>query len=93
MEIAGLVWTRHNAAKLAEHGIAQDEVEELVAGTYALDVHPDYPDQVRITGPTFAGRFLTIALEPVDEEQGLWSPITGWQASDTEEAYYWRESL
>jgi len=56
-----------------------------------VDVHPDYPDQVRVTGPTATGRLLTVALEPVEEEAGLWRPITGWEATAAEEAYYWRE--
>jgi NAD(P)-dependent dehydrogenase (short-subunit alcohol dehydrogenase family) len=80
--------------KLAEHGISPQEVEELVGpgGVYAVDVHPDYPDQVRVTGQTRAGRFITVALEET-ETPGVWRPVTGWSSSDAEEAYYWREHL
>ena len=94
MEIERLVWPRHNIAKLAEHDIGQREVEELLrsGNVYAVDVHPEYADQVRITGPTRAGRFLTIVLEETDRP-GVWRPVTGWPATRTEEAYYWRESL
>jgi hypothetical protein len=51
-------------------------VRDLVRrGTYTVGVHPDYPNQVRITGPTSTGRFLTIALE--DLGGGAYRPITG----------------
>ena len=93
MEIAELAWDPVNVAKLATHGIARREVDDVVnRGLYAVDVHPDYPDEVRITGPTSAGRFLTIALELVDERAGTWRPVTGWPATAGEEAYYWREN-
>jgi hypothetical protein len=85
---------RHSIAKLAEHGISQLEVEQLIrpGNVYAVDVHPDYPDQVRITGPTRAGRFLTVVLEETGRP-GVWRPVTGWASTGAEEAYYWRESL
>ena len=92
MEIAELDWDPTNIAKLATHGITRREVDQLVNyGRYVVDVHPEYPDQVRIIGPTIAGRFLTIALGLVDEEAGIWRPISGWSTSEREEAYYWRE--
>ena len=89
MEIAAFEWRRANIAKLAEgHGIAAWEVEELrELGTWAVRVHPDYPDQVRITGPTRTGRFLTIVLEPT-EHPAIWRPVTGWPSTRAELAYY-----
>jgi hypothetical protein len=76
VEIASLEWYEHSRAKLAAHGISRREVRDLVRrGTYTVGVHPDYPNQVRITGPTSTGRFLTIALE--DLGGGAYRPITG----------------
>lgn len=93
MEIAELAWDPTNVAKLAGHGIARREVDELVnRGLHVVDVHRDDPDQVRITGPTRTGRFLTVALDLVDEASGVWRPVTGWPATEGEEAYYWGES-
>jgi hypothetical protein len=46
---------------------------------------------VRITGPTPAGRFLTVVLEET-LNPAVWRPVTGWTASEAEEAYYWREN-
>ena len=92
MEIRELAWDPANLGELAVHGVARREVDQVVdRDLYVVDVHPDDPDQVRVTGPTAAGRLLTIALEPVDEAGGLRRPITGWEATRAEEAYYRRE--
>jgi hypothetical protein len=93
VEIAELDWDPTNVGKLARHGIIRREVDGLVnRGVYTVRVHRGYPDQVRITGATAAGRLLTVALELVDEERSLWRPVTGWEATADEEAYYWREN-
>jgi hypothetical protein len=91
VEIAELDWSDDNEAKLAAHGVMAWEVTALVrAGTYVVAEHPDYPDQVRVTGPTPAGRFLTVVLEETPDPV-VWRPVTGWEASAAEEAYYWQE--
>jgi hypothetical protein len=65
VEIARFEWWEPNIAKLREHGITQSEVDSLLAAdAWVVAAHPDYPDQVRIVGPTAAGRFLTVALAP-----------------------------
>jgi hypothetical protein len=88
VEIASFEWRRPNIAEPQEHGIAPWEVDELRAlGTWAARVHPDYPGQVRIVGPTAAGRFLTIALAPT-EDPAIWRPVTGWPSTAAELAYY-----
>lgn len=68
VEIERLRWRPANLAKLAEHQIGQGEVEELIntGNIYTVDVHPDYPDQLRITGPTRTGRFITVVLESTE---------------------------
>jgi uncharacterized DUF497 family protein len=90
VRVEELVWYPRNVVKLWEHGIGQDEVEDLVdQDNYVVDVHEDYPDQVRIIGRTGAGRLLTIALE--DRGGGYYRPITGWTASERERAL-WEQS-
>ena len=92
MEIRGLVWRSGNVAKLAAHGISQREVREIVAvDRWVTTVHPDYPDQVRIIGPTRAGRLLTIAMEATDDPV-VWRPVTGWPSTDEEIAYHSEET-
>jgi hypothetical protein len=74
VEIASLEWRRPNVAKLREHGIAPWEVDEVKAlGTWVAYVHPGYPEQVRVVGPTIAGRFLTIVCDETEDE-GVWRP-------------------
>jgi hypothetical protein len=81
--IEQLRWRPHNIAKLREREISPEEVSELaLQGLYTVDVHADYPTQVRITGYTAAGRWLTIALE--DLGGGVFRPGTGWMATEDE---------
>ena len=90
MEIRRLVWWRDNLAKLAAHRIVQREVLEVVAlDRWAVYGHPDYPNQVRIVGPTRSGRLITVVLDPTDAPE-RWRPVTGWDAN-VEETEYYRE--
>ena len=90
MRVEELVWYPRNVEKLWEHGISQDEIESIAdQDNCVVDVHEDYPDQVRIIGRTDTGRLLTIALE--DRGNGCYRPITGWTASERERAL-WEQS-
>ena len=83
MKIERLIWRPRNEAKLWEHGIDPEEVEDLVEqDNYTVDRRPEYPDQVRITGHTSRGRWLTIAME--DLGAGDYRPVTGWNATTQE---------
>jgi hypothetical protein len=88
VEIRELVWDAANTRHLAAHGIDWWEVDELIVlDAWAVGPHPDYPDQIRVTGPTAAGRLITVAMEPTDDP-AVWRPITGWDATAGERAYY-----
>jgi uncharacterized DUF497 family protein len=83
MRIERLVWFRQNVEKLAEHGVSRDEVEDVVdQDMYTVDRRREYPDQVRVTGCTRAGRWLTIALEDLGDD--AYRPVTGWDATHAE---------
>ena len=91
MEVRALEWEEHNIEKLARHGIDRLEVEQLVARDGWIPIaHHREPDQARIIGPTYDRRLLTIALEMTDDA-GVWRPVTGWESSPAEVAYYWEE--
>ena len=91
MEVTKLVWEPHNVTKCARHGIRPVEVEEVVARDDWMPIaNGGHPDQARIIGPTFRDRLLTVVLE-VTEEPGVWRPVTGWDASTMEVAYYREE--
>lgn len=66
-------------------------MHDLVAqDNYTIDTRPEYPDQVRITGYTSIGRWLTIALEDLGE--GAFRPVTGWGTTKQEREDY-REKM
>ena len=91
MEIQALEWQQHNVEKVARHGIRHTEVDEVVARDDWVPIaHDNEPDQARIIGPTYERRLLTIVLEMTDEP-GVWRPVTGWESSAVEVAYYWDE--
>lgn len=91
MEIRFLVWDARNIAKLAAHDITLEEVEAVLdRDEWVPATHEEYPDQVRMIGPTSGGRMLTVALAPASDA-GTWRPVTGWDTSDDEIAYYQEE--
>jgi hypothetical protein len=91
MEIRQLQWDDANRDELARHRIADSEAQELLdVDEWVADTHPAYPGQVRIIGRTRSGRWLTVALEPTARPE-VWRPITGWDSTPTERAYYWNQ--
>jgi len=91
MEIERLVWYPVNAAKLAAHGVMQDEADDMIAeDAWVVDVDEDYPDQIRVIGPSTRGRFITLALAPTSDP-AIWRPVTGWPSTDQEIAYHREE--
>ena len=91
MEIVTLLWLPANEDKLRQHGITRDEVESMIArDEWAAMAHPAHSDQTRVIGPTRVGRLITIVMEPL-EGYGHWRPVTGWQSTADETAYYWEE--
>lgn len=88
MEITKLIWMEWNIEKIAAHGIAVREVQSLVdRNEWVSQVVWAHPDQVRIIGPNWAGRWLTVVLAPTLHPTE-WRPVTGWEAIDDELAYY-----
>ena len=89
MEIARFEWKDHNIAKLAAHGISQQEVNEVRdRDDWVLYRNRRYLDQVRIIGPTVNERLLTIALEPTDDP-AIWRPVTAWETTASERRLLW----
>ena len=65
-------------------------LEVVARDEWAVYVHPDYPQQVRIVGPTPGGRVITVVLDPAGAPD-RWRPVTGWNADDEEREYYREE--
>jgi hypothetical protein len=90
MDIRLLLWDGANQLHLAEHVIRASEVNEMMElDNWVVSSHPRYSDQVRITGHTRGGRWLTVALEPTADSE-TWRPVTGWE-STADEIRYWHE--
>jgi hypothetical protein len=98
VEIRRLEFWPANVAKLRVHGISQAEVQSMVAlDDWGIGGHDDYPVQIRVTGPTAAGRLITVAMDPSDDPTvwrrcpaSGWAPA-GWDAEPAERAYYWEQ--
>jgi hypothetical protein len=88
MEVLVLLRRWANEEKLNAHGVHWDEVEEVLGvDLWVPSRHDDYPNQVRIIGPTHAGRMLTIVLEETSDPT-VWRPVIGWPSDGDEMAYY-----
>jgi hypothetical protein len=91
VEIERLRWLPANEDKLRQHGVSREEVDAMIRrDEWVVLMHPAYPDQVRVIGPTATGQLITVAMEPTDDPVE-WRPITGWDAAPSERAYYWEE--
>ena len=87
-----MAWYPNAIRKLAAHGIARREVGEMIArDAWIPSRHPDYPEQVRIIGPTRSGRLVTVVLAATGRPTA-WRPVTGWPADARETAYYYSET-
>lgn len=91
MEITGLVWTRPNIGKMAAHQVTVQEVNSMVRrNDWVIQVRNRYPEQIRVIGPTDGDRLLVVVMEPTSDP-GVWRPVTAWDASADERAYYRQE--
>jgi hypothetical protein len=87
--IERLIWDETNVRKLLAHGITREEVTAMVAQSGFVFDHPTYPGQIRVVGYTPAGRWLTVAMEPLwAVGRHVWRPITGWDSTPREIADY-----
>jgi hypothetical protein len=91
VEIRRLIWWPENEAKLRDHRITRDEVDAMIRrNAWVIGTHEDYPGQIRITGVTPDGRFITVGMAPTGD-LAVWRPVTGWGATDDELDYYWEQ--
>ena len=76
--IKSLIWDDWNVAHIAQHDVLPNEVEEVCAGNRIE--REAYRQRIFLVGTTKIGRILTVILEP-REEQGVYRPITAYEAS------------
>lgn len=94
MLILELVINDLAASKLASRGIADVEVEQVIAhGPYVRDnPEPRVLGSKIVVGPTDAARFLTLILQPDEDSPSRWHVMTGWPSSARQIAAYHRSS-
>ena len=76
--IKSLIWDDWNVAHIARHDVLPNEEEEACAGNRIE--REAYRQRIFLVGTTKTGRILTIILE-LGEEQGVYRPITAYDAS------------
>lgn len=78
-----LVWDTWNVPHIARHQVTPNEVEEVHRQKHLT--RPSKKDRLAITGPTLAGRMLTIIIAP-KEEAGIFFPVTARPAKKNDDS-------
>ena len=81
MRIDRVVFEPDREDHIARHGVTLDEVDEVVFGTSLI--YRERQGYYRVTGQTFAGRYLSVFLGPRDEP-GVFGLVTARDATDAE---------
>ena len=90
MKIAGFDWDKGNWPKCGKHGVSRAEIEEVFAGTPAVETDP-FPEEARMRalGKSAAGRyvFVVFMLREIDGQMKL-RPISARYMHEKEIAHY-----
>jgi hypothetical protein len=89
IDVRVLIFDDENEAKLAANHLTIDEVQEV------KDKWPRYyrnrPERRAshvMVGPTARGRMLVVPIEPFGRSEGVWRPVTGFEAAPGQAARY-----
>ena len=86
-EIRDFEFDYRNLAHLAERNIDANLVLEILAGEPVFAVNEPRPDRSGshlMIGSAANGRHWTIVIVEMDEQLGIWRPITGWPSTRKE---------
>jgi uncharacterized DUF497 family protein len=74
-----VIWTPEAIEHLAQHGVSQDEFEQVVfcAREVAIEESASNPDNLTVLGTTDAGRELRCVWEEIDDATIL--PVTAYE--------------
>lgn len=84
--ISHLVWDDWNLAHVTKHAVERYEAEEVVGGEPMFS--NSYKDRVVITGPTKAGRMVTVVAGPTPGDPTAFYIFSARPASRQERATY-----
>lgn len=81
--VVGFEWDDININHLAERGVADREVEQMLSERHVLAPNRRHPGRKLLIGHTHGGRTLLVSIEPTRHE-GIWRPITARDAEPEE---------
>ena len=81
-----LYWDDWNRDHLGKHAVSPLEAEEVVAGEPIF--RQSYKQRLAVTGPTIAGRLLTVVVGAVPEQPGTFYVFSARPASRQERGEY-----
>ncbi len=81
-----LVWDAWNRDHIAKHGVRSEEVEEVVAGEPIY--RQSYKQRLAVTGPTIAGRMLTVILGAAPDQPSTYYVFSARPASREDRGEY-----
>lgn len=88
IEIGDLQFDEGNESEMARHGVAPEEVLQVAMGDFkAFRNKKGRAASHVLIGPTLGGRLLSIPIVTTEVE-GVWRPVTAWEASDGERTKY-----
>jgi uncharacterized DUF497 family protein len=76
-------WDEINSEHLADRGVTELEVEQLLSNTHVLMPNRKHPGRRLLVGNTSGGRTLLVSVEPT-RDGGTWRPITARDAEPEE---------
>jgi uncharacterized DUF497 family protein len=88
---AGDVRDESDEAHLARHGVTADEFEEAFWSEPEWRPAQGQNDRMIGFARTSSGRILMMVIEPWENSDGLWSPVTARDATPREKKRYLRD--
>lgn len=89
--VVGFEWDEVNLKHLAERGVADVEVEQLISERHVVLPNRRHPGRRLLAGQTYGGRTLIVSIEPTPHD-GIWRPITARNAEPEERAMFERRT-
>jgi uncharacterized DUF497 family protein len=89
VKIRQLIWDARNKRHIARHHVDKEEVEEVVFFGNPLPDRGDIYNRLVLIGETEGEGILEVVLQ--NRGEGLWYPVTAYDASEEKKAVYRRE--
>lgn len=88
VDIHELIWDEWNIAHIARHQVIPKEVEEVCSSDPVIQTGKK--GRLLVYGLTYAGRMVTVVLDP-EPEEGMYYPVTARPTAKKERKIYEQE--